>query len=168
MKQSRAMSLIETLLSTAIGFGVALATQMVVFPRFGFRPAFHENLLITLIFTIVSIVRQFTLRRLFEALHIRRPLSPFIKAVIAERSRQIDEEGWDEAHDDRHRRGDLAAAGATYLLNAGTASETVPSTWPWADFYKPKGVRRDLVRGCALGIAEGEARDRDRTMGRGR
>jgi len=35
-------------------------------------------------------------------LHIRRPNSAFINAVIAERFRQIEQEGWSIDHDDGH------------------------------------------------------------------
>jgi hypothetical protein len=169
MKQSRLMSLLETSLSTAIGFAVALATQVLVFPLFGFHPALHENLLITLIFTAVSIARQYLVRRLFEGLHIRRPLSPFLQAVIAERFAHLDREGWSAEHDDAHRPRELAQAGAAYALHAGTESSTVPHEWPWSDgWWKPYGFRRDLVRAAALVIAEGDRFDRDRKLGRGR
>ena len=35
-KQSRRMSLVEALVNVAVGFGVAVATQAIVFPLFGF------------------------------------------------------------------------------------------------------------------------------------
>lgn len=163
MKQSKLMSWVETCLNTAIGFAIAMATQMLVFPLFGYSPPLSTNFKIALIFTVVSIVRGFILRRLFEALRIRRHISPFMQAVIAERFRQIEVEGWSAEHDDNHERGELAKAGATYLLYAGTASPTLPSTWPWqADWWKPANYRRDLVRGAALALAEGERFDRYR------
>ncbi len=169
MRQSNLMSLLETALSTVIGFSVALATQIVVFPLFGFHPHLFENIAITAIFTVVSIVRQYLMRRLFEALHIRRPLSPFMQAAIFERFRQIEGEGWSADHDDMHSTGQLAAAGAAYALHAGTQSETVPHDWPWSDgWWKPAGFRRDLVKATALIIAEGDKFDRDRKRGRGR
>jgi hypothetical protein len=68
VKQSRAMSLLETALSTMVGFAIALATQTVVFPWFGFHPAVADNLAITAVFTVVSIARQYLLRRIFEAI----------------------------------------------------------------------------------------------------
>lgn len=174
MKQSKLMSALESVLSTAIGFGVALLTQIIVFPLFGFDPPLVVNLLITVIFTFVSIVRQFCVRRLFEALHIRRPLSPFMQAVVAERYRQIEQEGWSLEHDDQHQAGELAQAGAAYALSGAKAGRDprkvtghfadvsgVPACWPWTlDWWKPTGFRRDLVKGCALIIAEGERFDR--------
>lgn len=68
MKQSRLMSLIEAIANVGVGFGVAVLAQIVVFPLFGFDVPFKDNLLIGVIFTGVSILRAYTLRRLFEAL----------------------------------------------------------------------------------------------------
>jgi hypothetical protein len=72
MKQSRLMSLVESLANVLVGYGVAVATQMAVFPLFGLAVTVTENLLIGLIFTVVSIVRSYTLRRGFEALRVRQ------------------------------------------------------------------------------------------------
>ena len=72
MKQSRLMSLVESLVNVLVGYGVAVATQMAVFPMFGLAVTISENLLIGLIFTVVSIVRSYTLRRGFEALRVRQ------------------------------------------------------------------------------------------------
>lgn len=176
MKQSKVMSMLETCLNTAIGFVVALATQILVFPLFGYSPPLSTNFKIGLIFTVVSIMRGFVLRRMFEALHIRRPLSPFLQAVIAERFRQPEVEGFDAAHDDDHEVGELATAGAAYAKMASwhltqTAHDpvnfnrklTLPNWWPWsADWWKPTGFRRDLVKATALIVAEGEKFDRAR------
>ena len=72
MKQSRLMSLVESLDNVLVGYGVAVATQMAVFPLFGLTVTVTENLLIGLIFTVVSIVRSYALRRSFEALRVRQ------------------------------------------------------------------------------------------------
>ena len=72
MKQSRLMSLVESLANVLVGYGVAVATQMVVFPLFSLAVTIIENLLIGLIFTVVSIVRSYALRRGFEALRVRQ------------------------------------------------------------------------------------------------
>jgi hypothetical protein len=72
MKQSRLMSLVESLANVLAGYGVAVATQMLVFPLFGLAVTITENLLIGLIFTVVSIVRSYALRRGFEALRVRQ------------------------------------------------------------------------------------------------
>ena len=72
MKQSRLMSLVESLANVLLGYGVAVVTQMLVFPLFGLTVTVTENLLIGLIFTAVSIVRSYALRRGFEALRVRQ------------------------------------------------------------------------------------------------
>ncbi|MEW5704906.1 MAG: hypothetical protein AB1781_10040 [Pseudomonadota bacterium] len=68
MKQSRAMSLVEAIANVGVGFGAAVLAQVVVFPLFGLDVPFADNLLIGVIFTSMSIVRSYALRRLFEAL----------------------------------------------------------------------------------------------------
>ena len=72
MKQSRLMSLVESLANVLVGYGVAVATQMLMLPLFGLVVTVTENLLIGLIFTAVSIVRSYALRRGFKALRVRQ------------------------------------------------------------------------------------------------
>ncbi len=69
-KQSRAMSLVESLANVAVGYGLAVGTQMLVFPLFGLHTTLEQNLTIGAIFTVVSIARSFALRRLFEAIRV--------------------------------------------------------------------------------------------------
>ena len=66
MKQSRAMSLVESLTNVAVGYGIAVITQILVFPLFGLTTTLSENMAMGAIFTVVSIVRSYMLRRLFE------------------------------------------------------------------------------------------------------
>ena len=68
MNQSRWMSFAEAVVNVVVGYGVAVVTQMLVFPLFGMRASVSDNLLIGVIFTMVSLVRSFTLRRVFESL----------------------------------------------------------------------------------------------------
>lgn len=75
MKQSRLMSMVESLANVLVGYVVAVVTQMAVFPLFGLAVTVTENLLIGLIFTVVSIVRSYALRRGFEALRMRQSAS---------------------------------------------------------------------------------------------
>ena len=67
--QSKRYSLIEAIANTAIGYGIAVATQMIVFPLFGIHAATSTNLAIGGVFTVVSLVRSYALRRLFNAWH---------------------------------------------------------------------------------------------------
>ena len=68
MSQSRRMSGIEALTSTAIGYGVAVATNTVVLPAFGFTPSLGDSFAIGAIFTAVSLARGYLVRRMFERL----------------------------------------------------------------------------------------------------
>jgi len=72
MKQSRLMSLIEALANVVVGYGIAVITQILIFPVFGLHTTLGQNLKMGAIFTIVSLARSFALRRLFEALRVRR------------------------------------------------------------------------------------------------
>lgn len=67
-QQSRTMSLVEAATNVAVGYLLALATQFAVFPLLGLTVSMSDNILISTIFTAVSILRSFTLRRLFEGL----------------------------------------------------------------------------------------------------
>jgi hypothetical protein len=70
-KQTRKASLVESLMNVAIGYSIALASQIVVFPWFGINIPITSNIAIGLIFTAVSIIRSFALRRFFEVLRVR-------------------------------------------------------------------------------------------------
>lgn len=66
MKQHRIDSFMEAITNTAIGFIVSLVTWHFVAQGFGIPMPLSTNLQITAIFTVVSIVRQYVLRRLFD------------------------------------------------------------------------------------------------------
>ena len=72
MKQSRLMSLVESVANVIVGYGVAVVTQILIFPMFGLRTTLAQNLLMGLAFTLISVARSFALRRVFEAIRIRR------------------------------------------------------------------------------------------------
>ncbi len=87
--------------------------------------------------------------------------------VQAERKRQVEVEGWTPEHDDAHSHGQMARAAACYALagssapNDGTAALLVSLAWPWDEqWWKPSTARRDMVKACALGLAEIERLDR--------
>ncbi|EOZ4770646.1 hypothetical protein K3Z90_06960 [Pseudomonas aeruginosa] len=89
--------------------------------------------------------------------------------VQAERRRQITAEGWTPEHDDEHADGQMAQAAGCYALHAGGIGTDWPDGrqngaalfWPWdKDSWKPTTPRRDLVKACALALAEIERLDR--------
>lgn len=67
--QSRLESLIEAAINVALGYMVALGAQLVVFPLFSINIPLSSNIAIGMIFTLVSLVRSYALRRLFNYLH---------------------------------------------------------------------------------------------------
>lgn len=71
MKQSRLMSLIESVANVIVGYGVAVVTQVLIFPLFGLHTTLAQNLKMGAVFTVVSIARSFALRRVFEAIRMR-------------------------------------------------------------------------------------------------
>jgi hypothetical protein len=70
MRQRRATSLIESILNCVIGVVVAIVGQIIVFPLFSIHISLIDTGLIAVIFTGVSIVRSYALRRLFEYLRV--------------------------------------------------------------------------------------------------
>ncbi len=69
--QSRKQSLIESVVNVLVGYVVALTSQLVIFPLFGVNLPLSDNLLIGAFFTIVSIIRSYTLRRFFNRNQLR-------------------------------------------------------------------------------------------------
>ena len=70
MTQSRAMSFVEAAANVVVGYVLAIATQVVVFPLFGLEAALVDHLAIGLAFLGVSLVRGYLLRRLFERIRV--------------------------------------------------------------------------------------------------
>lgn len=68
MKQSRRMSLMEAITNVTVSYALAVATQIAVFPWFGLHPSIGENLTIVALFTGISLLRTYALRRLFECI----------------------------------------------------------------------------------------------------
>lgn len=72
MNQSRRMSLVEASTNTAVGYLLAVVAQLAVFPLFHLPARLNNALAIGAIFTLISIVRSYLLRRLFErSRHVR-------------------------------------------------------------------------------------------------
>lgn len=69
--QSRAHSLAESLANILIGFAIAFASQLLIFKFYSIQLPLSINLEITLWFTLVSLARSYTLRRLFNWIHLK-------------------------------------------------------------------------------------------------
>ncbi|OYW43137.1 MAG: hypothetical protein B7Z38_02655 [Rhodobacterales bacterium 12-64-8] len=80
MKQSRVMSLVESIANVVVGYGVAVVTQILIFPIFGLQTTLAQNLQMGAIFSFVSIARSFALRRLFETIRVTWAKQPTISS----------------------------------------------------------------------------------------
>lgn len=69
--QTRLDSFIESIVNIAIGYGVAVASQLVIFPLFGISIPLSDNLMIGAWFTVISLARSYIVRRAFNAWHGR-------------------------------------------------------------------------------------------------
>lgn len=67
MNQSRLSSFIESIINIIIGYGVALISQLMVFPMFDIHISLSANLWIGAWFTVISLVRSYIIRRWFNA-----------------------------------------------------------------------------------------------------
>ena len=65
--QSKRESMIETLTNVGIGWFISFIANMLVLPLFGYNINLTDGLLISIIFTIISIVRGYVVRRWFNS-----------------------------------------------------------------------------------------------------
>ena len=78
MNQTRLESLAEVTINVIIGWVIAFITQMIVFPAFNIHVSLVNQFWISVIFTVVSIIRGYIIRRWFNA-GIHRIAIEFIK-----------------------------------------------------------------------------------------
>ena len=67
MQQSKIGSFIEAVVNIAIGYIVAILSQVAIFPMFGIHVPLSTNLAIGVWFTVISLVRSYVVRRWFNA-----------------------------------------------------------------------------------------------------
>ena len=63
--QTKMHSMLESLTNTVIGYVVAVASQLAVFPLFNIHIELQDNLLIGVWFTAISLTRGYLVRRWF-------------------------------------------------------------------------------------------------------
>lgn len=68
MSQTKTGSFVEAWANIAVGFAINFAANMVVLPHFGFAITAAKAFGIGVVFTIISLVRQYVLRRWFNGL----------------------------------------------------------------------------------------------------
>lgn len=67
MNQTRLGSLIETFVNIAIGFTINYFANLLIFPLFGFHISPGANFVLGLLYTVISVVRSYCVRRWFNA-----------------------------------------------------------------------------------------------------
>ena len=65
--QSKKGSFIEALINVVIGFSINYCANLLIFPLFGFHISPSSNLLMGVIYTGISIVRSYVIRRWFNS-----------------------------------------------------------------------------------------------------
>jgi hypothetical protein len=67
VSQSRLGSFIEAMINIIIGFAINFTANALVFPLFGWHISTADNFLLGAIYTVISLVRSYTIRRWFNA-----------------------------------------------------------------------------------------------------
>lgn len=71
MSQSKRASFFESIAGVAVGYGIAVAGQIFIFPLYGVHISAAQNIQIAGVFTVISIARSYFLRRLFNWIGLR-------------------------------------------------------------------------------------------------
>lgn len=71
LPQSRTHSALETLLSTFIGFSISVAANYFLLPIWGYSPSAADAIEIGILFTWISLLRGYAIRRFFNWIHTR-------------------------------------------------------------------------------------------------
>lgn len=67
--QTKRQSLIETLTNVAIGYLVSLIANLIVLPLFNYNISLTDGIYISIIFTVISIIRGYLVRRYFNRMN---------------------------------------------------------------------------------------------------
>lgn len=87
--QTRKQSFVEATANVVVGVGVSYTSGLLILWAHGFQVSLGLNAELTLWFTAVSLVRQFTLRRIFNKLAFKRQEAPTTWVNIARDGRPI-------------------------------------------------------------------------------
>ena len=66
MSQSKKHSLIESMTNTIIGLISSFIIQLIIYPLLDIEVTIFENVIITIVFFIASIIRGYIIRRIFN------------------------------------------------------------------------------------------------------
>ena len=66
MQQTKLGSFYEACINVAIGFGINFVANLLILPLFGFNITLSDNLYIGLLYTVISVLRSYVVRRWFN------------------------------------------------------------------------------------------------------
>ena len=69
--QSKRMSVLEAVFATATSYCVAIGSQLLIYPHFGITITMAQNFGLAGAFTLISLVRGYLVRRVFNRIHTR-------------------------------------------------------------------------------------------------
>lgn len=68
--QKKKHSLLEVVINTIIGYLIACFANYYLLPLWGYKVSVQDSMTIAILFTIISVLRGYLLRRLFNLLHV--------------------------------------------------------------------------------------------------
>jgi hypothetical protein len=66
--QSKKLSIIESVTQTVIGLGISFYIQIVIYPLMDIPVTIKQNIVITIVFFLASLIRGYFVRRYFNRL----------------------------------------------------------------------------------------------------
>lgn len=69
MSQTRTQSAIEAAMNILIGYGISMTANFLIFPLFGWEISLSQNLTLGVIYTGISFIRSYLLRRFYNRRH---------------------------------------------------------------------------------------------------
>jgi hypothetical protein len=66
MSQSRKGSMFEAIMNVLVGYGINFTANILIFPLFGWHISMQQNLVLGVIYTAISLLRSYCIRRWFN------------------------------------------------------------------------------------------------------
>jgi len=71
MSQTRRGSFVEAVINVLIGLWINMAANVLIFPHFGWHITAEQNIKLGIIYTAISIVRSYCIRRWFNQMIVK-------------------------------------------------------------------------------------------------
>ena len=73
--QSKKHSTLESLTNTIVGLLTSFAIQLVIYPLLNIPVTLNQNIIITVVFFVVSFLRGYIIRRVFNKINWLKPIN---------------------------------------------------------------------------------------------